>query len=291
VVEDTASSAVAPLEVVMRVVVAAALLAGGLVHLDLYFRYGYRDFPDANLGRSFLANGIASVVVAAVVLLRRDAIVRLAGIAISAGTLIAFFLSRNTDQGIFGFTEKGFVPSPQAAIAFIAEIVALVILVASFVPALRWRHQAVVNMAVGGALALIVVALGIAAPVVWANDSTATSSPNTTYPSATTTVVPGAPATTTATGDTDAAPDASTAAVTIKGFAFDPQAATVTVGETITWTNEDGTDHTVSAADGSFDSGDLGQGATFSQTFSAAGTFDYVCDIHPGMKASVTVTG
>jgi len=283
----------------MRVVAAAALLAGGLVHLDLYFRYGYRDFPDANLGRSFLANGIASVVVAAVLLLRRDAIVRLAGIAISAGTLIAFFLSRNTDKGIFGFTEKGFVPSPQAAIAFIAEVVALVILLASFVPALRWRHQAVVNMAVGGALALIVVAVGIAAPVVWANDSSSTSSPNTTYPAATSTVVPDAPATTTpgapatmaAAGDTTAAPSASTTAVTIKGFAFGPKAATVTVGETITWTNEDGTDHTVSAADGSFNSGDLGEGATFSQTFSAAGTFDYICDIHPGMKASVTVTG
>ena len=79
--------------------------------------------------------------------------------------------------------------------------------------------------------------------------------------------------------------------MTIKGFAFDPKAATVKVGETVTWTNEDGTDHTVTSSDGSFASEDLGQGATFSQTFNTAGTFDYICGIHPAMKATVIVTG
>ncbi len=321
----------------MRVVAAAALLASGLVHLDLYFRYGYRYYPDANLGRSFVLNGVASSIVAAALLVRRDAIIRIAGIAVAAATLVAFFMSRNLDKGIFGFTEKGFVPSPQAAIAFIAEIVALVVLLASFVPALHWRRQAVVNPAFGGALAVIVIAVGIVAPVLWARDIGSSSSSSDTAAAATTTVagattttvaaaggatttVGGATATTvaaaggatatttvaagatatttvaaggatTAAGPSTAAPSASTTAVTIKGFSFDPKAATVTVGETITWTNEDGTDHNVKASDDSFDSGNLGEGATFSQTFNAAGTFDYVCTIHPGMKATVTVTG
>ena len=148
----------------MRVVAAAAILIGGLVHLDLYFRYGYRDFPNDNLGRSFLLNGFASVIVAAALLVRRDMIIRVIGIALAAGTLGAFFMSRTLDGGIFDFTEKGWEPSPQAVLAFIAEIVALLVLAASFVPALQWRQQAVVNTAVGATLALIIVAIGIAAP-------------------------------------------------------------------------------------------------------------------------------
>src|SRR5580765_4521432 len=141
-------AAVSPVEVVTRVVAAGAILIGGLVHLDLYFRYGYRDFPNENLGRSFLLNGFASVIVAAALLVRRDMIIRVIGIALAAGTLGAFFMSRTLDGGIFGFTEKGWEPSPQAVLAFIAEIVALLVLAASFVPALQWRQQAVVNTAV-----------------------------------------------------------------------------------------------------------------------------------------------
>jgi plastocyanin len=283
---------VSPAEVAMRVIAAAAILVGGLVHLDLYFRYGYRDFPNANLGRSFVANGIASVIVAAALLLRREAIIRLIGIVLAAGTLVAFFMSRHLDKGIFGFTEKGWEPSPQATIAFVAEVVAIVVLAASFVPALRWRQQAVVNVAVAGALALIVVAIGIAAPAVWAHDSTSTaSSSDTTYASATT----GPPASeaggTAAPATTGGAAPSGAPAVTIKGFAFNPADVTVKAGDTVTWTNADGTAHTVTASDASFTSDDLDRGATFSHTFATAGSFAYICSIHTGMKGIVTVTG
>ena len=57
----------------------------------------------------------------------------------------------------------------------------------------------------------------------------------------------------------------------------------------MTWTNADSTQHTATAGDGSFDSGTLAQGETFSQTFETAGTFDYICKIHPNMKATITV--
>ncbi len=59
----------------------------------------------------------------------------------------------------------------------------------------------------------------------------------------------------------------------------------------MTWTNEDGAAHRIKSDDDSFNSEDLGQGDTFEHTFDAAGTFDYVCGIHPSMTGSITVTG
>lgn len=78
-------------------------------------------------------------------------------------------------------------------------------------------------------------------------------------------------------------------AATIKSFKFSPTPLTVKVGTKVTWTNNDSSTHTVTADGGSFDLGKLGQGKTASFTFSKAGTFAYHCDIHPTMKATVTV--
>jgi len=85
------------------------------------------------------------------------------------------------------------------------------------------------------------------------------------------------------------APAASATAVTISGFAFGPASISIPVGSTVTWTNQDGTAHTVTADDGSFDSGSLAQGATFSQTFDTPGTYTYHCAIHSSMTGTVTV--
>ncbi len=85
------------------------------------------------------------------------------------------------------------------------------------------------------------------------------------------------------------APAEATAPV-IEGFAFDPQEISITVGDEVTWTNNDGTAHTVSADDDSFDSGNLDSGATFSQTFDEAGEFAYHCNIHSSMTGTVTVS-
>ncbi|GAA2926105.1 hypothetical protein GCM10020221_22570 [Streptomyces thioluteus] len=80
------------------------------------------------------------------------------------------------------------------------------------------------------------------------------------------------------------------ATVSIRDFAFIPDSLTVNAGDTVTWTNEDGTDHTVTADDGSFNSGRFGQGRTFSHTFTLSGPFPYHCDIHREMRGTVTVT-
>ena len=78
-------------------------------------------------------------------------------------------------------------------------------------------------------------------------------------------------------------------AVAISGFAFSPKTVTVTVGDTVTWTNSDSTSHTATADDGSFDTGTLGNGATGSATFATAGTFAYHCSIHAAMTGTITV--
>ena len=78
--------------------------------------------------------------------------------------------------------------------------------------------------------------------------------------------------------------------VSIDNFAFAPATLTVKVGGTVTWTNRDEEPHTVAANDGSFHSPGMGTGATFSHTFASAGTFDYVCSIHPMMHGTVVVT-
>ena len=64
---------------------------------------------------------------------------------------------------------------------------------------------------------------------------------------------------------------------------------TFKVGECVTWTNNDSATHTVAAGDGTFKSGDLAKGGTFSFTFTKAGTYTYICSIHPQMKGTVIV--
>lgn len=77
--------------------------------------------------------------------------------------------------------------------------------------------------------------------------------------------------------------------VSIKNFAFSVGSLSVSTGTKVTWTNNDATTHTVTADDGSFDSGNIAPGGAYSQTFSTAGTFAYHCSIHTNMKAKVVV--
>jgi plastocyanin len=88
----------------------------------------------------------------------------------------------------------------------------------------------------------------------------------------------------------DAAPG-KVQAVTIKGFAFAPQAITVAPGTTVTWTNADEDPHTVTASDKSFHSAALDSGGHFSMTFTKQGEFAYFCSLHPHMTGKVIVKG
>ncbi|WP_329171980.1 cupredoxin domain-containing protein [Streptomyces sp. NBC_01477] len=77
----------------------------------------------------------------------------------------------------------------------------------------------------------------------------------------------------------------------IKNFAFGPATLTVKPGAVVTVTNNDSTTHTVTAtAAKAFDTGDIAPGAT--KTFTApakAGSYPYMCAIHPFMAGTLTV--
>ena len=78
--------------------------------------------------------------------------------------------------------------------------------------------------------------------------------------------------------------------VAIVDVAYQPGSILVQAGDTVTWTNTGSTPHTVTADDGSVDSGPLAPRASFSQTFPATGLFTYHCAIHPQMTGAVTIT-
>jgi plastocyanin len=82
---------------------------------------------------------------------------------------------------------------------------------------------------------------------------------------------------------------ASGTTVTIDNFAFSPPTLKAKVGQRIAWTNKQGVAHTVTADGGAFDH-PMPSGATFSFTFTKAGTFAYHCTIHPSMHGTIVVS-
>jgi amicyanin len=77
--------------------------------------------------------------------------------------------------------------------------------------------------------------------------------------------------------------------VSIKDFAFGPQVVTIGVGDSVTWTNDDGAPHTVTFKDGSAGSKSIFPNQTFARTFDKPGTYEYFCSFHPFMTGRVVV--
>jgi len=84
-------------------------------------------------------------------------------------------------------------------------------------------------------------------------------------------------------------PSAANVAVKIDNFVFGPQAITVPVGTTVTWTNSDDIPHTAVSTDGVFKSKVMDTNEKFSYTFTKAGTYPYYCSVHPKMTGQVVV--
>jgi plastocyanin len=84
-------------------------------------------------------------------------------------------------------------------------------------------------------------------------------------------------------------PSAANVAVKIDNFVFGPQAITVPVGTTVTWTNSDDIPHTAVSTDGVFKSKVMDTDEKFSYTFTKAGTYSYYCSVHPKMTGQVVV--
>ena len=75
--------------------------------------------------------------------------------------------------------------------------------------------------------------------------------------------------------------------VAVPGRFYAPQQVNVLVGQTVTWRNDDTSDHTVTSPQAGFDSGRVGHGGTFSFTFEQPGVYEYACTIHRYMKGIV----
>lgn len=88
---------------------------------------------------------------------------------------------------------------------------------------------------------------------------------------------------------TQQTPSGNANTITIQNFAFNPSTLTVKVGTNVTWINQDSTQHQVKEDNGLFLSSLLGNGQTFTYTFTTAGTYNYVCNIHSSMKGEVIV--
>jgi plastocyanin len=87
----------------------------------------------------------------------------------------------------------------------------------------------------------------------------------------------------------EASPVATTAVELPKSYKFVPAAIVVPVGAAVTWTNRDDFTHDVTLAEAT--SLTMRPGESVSHTFESAGTFDYMCSLHPkDMRGRVVVT-
>lgn len=77
--------------------------------------------------------------------------------------------------------------------------------------------------------------------------------------------------------------------ISIAEFKFAPSEVTVSVGDTVTWTNDDAFRHTTTADSGAWASTELATGQRFVFVAMRAGRFPYHCAAHPVMRAIVHV--
>ena len=93
----------------------------GFVHANLYVDGGYRAIH--LVGPAFLLLSSGAFAVAALLLVSGSPVLRLGAAGVAAGALGGFVMSRTV--GVFGFTERGLQPAPQALVSLISELSAL----------------------------------------------------------------------------------------------------------------------------------------------------------------------
>jgi plastocyanin len=85
------------------------------------------------------------------------------------------------------------------------------------------------------------------------------------------------------------APETSSVVILIDQFVFSPDMIKVKTGTEVVWKNKDSSGHTVTAEDGSFDSGTINEGGEFKVKFNNPGTYSYTCDMHSFMSGKIIV--
>jgi hypothetical protein len=103
--------------IITRIGIAAALAVSGISHAYLYI-HGYQHIP--TIGAAFILQASLSFAVAALILIGGPGWLRWAAAMVAGGALVAFVLSRTV--GLFGFSERGWQPTPHAAVSVVAEL-------------------------------------------------------------------------------------------------------------------------------------------------------------------------
>ena len=115
-------------EAMTRIGIAAALAVSGISHAYLYI-HGYQHIP--TIGAAFILQASVSFAVAVLILIGGPGWLRWAAAMVAGGALVAFVLSRTV--GLFGFSERGWQPSPHAAVSVVAELLTVGLWVAYLV--------------------------------------------------------------------------------------------------------------------------------------------------------------
>lgn len=106
--------------ILIRIGIALALVISGISHTYLYI-HGYQHIP--LIGTAFLVQASVSFALALLILIGGPWWLRWTAAALAGGALAAFALSRTV--GLFGFSERGWQPSPHATISVAAELAAV----------------------------------------------------------------------------------------------------------------------------------------------------------------------
>ena len=77
--------------------------------------------------------------------------------------------------------------------------------------------------------------------------------------------------------------------VVIDNFTFAPTPLTVRMGDTVKWMNHDDIPHSIICPALNVKSHTLDTDDRFAHQFDRAGTFEYMCGLHPHMRGQVTV--
>jgi len=109
-------------QIALRLGLAASLVVGGFSHAYLYV-HGYQHIP--MVGPAFLVQASVSFAMALLLLIGGPWWLRWAAAGVAGGSLVAFALSRTV--GVFGFSERGWEPSPYAVLSVAAEVVTVVL--------------------------------------------------------------------------------------------------------------------------------------------------------------------
>ena len=114
----------------LRISLAASLAVSAVIHAYLYI-HGYQHIP--MIGTAFLIQASVSFSLALLIVAGGPWWLQWAAAAMAGGSLVAFVLSRTI--GLFGFSERGWDPSPHAAIAVGAEVLCVLLWAGALV---RW---------------------------------------------------------------------------------------------------------------------------------------------------------